>query len=90
LDAEELDKINQVAISILRKLYFDRKIGGSHTAIENLPKGLPKHMGHYTDKAIKYLFREKLLVQKSTGYGKHVSLNPKQIPKIEGILGIEK
>ena len=90
MDAKELENVNRVAISILRKLYLDEYIGRRHTAIENLPKGLKPKQVHYADKAIKYLFKEKLLVQKPTGYGKHVSLNHKQIRKIEAMLGIER
>ena len=80
---KELENVNHIAIFILRKLYNDRKIGGR-------AKGLPKHMGHCADKAIKYLFKQRLIMPKPTGYGKHVSLNPNQLPKIEEMLGIEK
>jgi hypothetical protein len=85
----ELEKIHQVAIFILRRLYNDRRIGGRHTAEDHLKKGIPPNFQKYTDKAIKGLVNKGLIVKKPTNYGTQVYLNPKKIPEIEYMLGIQ-
>ncbi len=72
-------------VIILRKLFRHRYIGGKHTAIENLTKGLPKHAIGEAKQAVKELIKEKLLIEKPTSYGLQVSLNSQ---KLEGILRI--
>jgi hypothetical protein len=60
---------------ILYKLATKRKWGESHTAIENLSKGIPSHFKGTMKKLAHELIREGLIVLKPTGYGQHVSLN---------------
>jgi uncharacterized NAD(P)/FAD-binding protein YdhS len=74
---------------VLRRLYFDRRIGERHTSIVHLKKGLPPKFQKSVDKAIKDLIKNGYIVIKKTGYGIHVSLNVNMIPEIEGILGID-
>ena len=74
---------------ILRKLYRHRIIGGKHTAVENLTKGLPKHIVGEAKEAVNELIKEGLLLQKPASYGLQVSLNPKKIDEITKIIGIE-
>lgn len=90
LDADQLERINQVAKFILRKMYFDERIGGRHTAIVNLKKGLPSHFGHYADKAVKSLIKDNYIIKKPTNYGLHVYLNSDKIPDVKRMLGIEE
>ena len=71
---------------ILRKLYRRRIIGGKHTAIEHLTKGLPRHMAGAAKYAIKELVKEGFILTKSTSYGTQVSLNPEKIDEISKII----
>jgi len=78
--------LNGLKKAILRKMYFDKIIGGKHTAIENLKKGFPSHVKGDVDDEVKELIRVGYILPKTTSYGLQVSLNPKMIPEIERIL----
>ena len=67
---------------ILRKLFRHRHIGGKHTAVENLVKGLPKHAVGKAKKAVEELIKEGFISKKPTSYGLQVSLNPEKIELI--------
>ena len=69
-------------VIILRKLFRLRYVGGKHTDIENLAKGLPTHLRGEAKKVAKELIKEGLLWTKPTSYGFHVSLNPERIEEI--------
>lgn len=69
-------------------MYFDKIIGGKHTAIENLKKGFPSHIRGDVEDEVKELIREGFILPKRTNYGLQVSLNHRMIPEIERILGI--
>jgi hypothetical protein len=71
---------------ILRKLFRHRMIGGKHTAVENLTKGLPKHAVGEAKDAVKELIKKDLILQKPTSYGLQVSLNPEKIDEIMKML----
>ena len=71
---------------ILRKLFRLRVIGGKHTAIENLTKGLPKHAIGEAKDAVKELIKEGFIIQKPTSYGLQVSLNSEKIDEIIKII----
>ncbi len=71
---------------ILRKLYRRRIIGGKHTAIENLTKGLPKHAIGDAKKAVRELIKGGLILPKPTSYGHQVSINPEKIAEFESII----
>ena len=71
---------------ILRKLYRHRIIGGKHTAVEHLTKGLPRHLTGDAKEAVNELIKEGLILPKSTSYGLQVSLNPRKINEIERII----
>ena len=71
---------------ILRKLYRRRIIGGKHTAVENLTKGLPKHAAGNAKNAVKELIKERLILPKPTSYGLQVTLNPEKINDISKII----
>ena len=71
---------------ILRKLSRRRVIGGKHTAVEHLTKGLPNHFSGAAKNAVKELIKERLILQKPTSYGLQVSLNPEKIDEITKII----
>ena len=71
---------------ILRKLFRRRVIGGKHTAIEHLTKGLPKHIAGEAKNAVNELIKEGLILSKPTSYGLQVSLNPEKIDEISKII----
>ena len=71
---------------ILRKLYRRRIIGGKHTAVEHLTKGLPKHIVGFAKDAVKELVKEGFILQKPTSYGLQVSLNPEKIDEISKLI----
>ena len=71
---------------ILRKMFRLRFIGGKHTAVEHLTKGLPKHAVGEAKNIVKELVKEGFILQKSTSYGLQVSLNPEKIGEIIKII----
>ncbi len=71
---------------IVKKLFQHGYIGGKHTDIENLKKGLPGHFKGDVKKAAKELIKEEILIPKQTSYGYHVSLNPRKREEIEKYL----
>jgi len=71
---------------IVKKLFHHSYIGGRHTDIENLKKGLPSHVKGDVKEAAEELIREGILIPKPTSYGLHISLNPEEREKIEKYL----
>ncbi len=77
---------------ILRKLINLGKVGGAHTAIFNLSKGLPNHIrsnkrGQKAIKqAIKQLINDRFLLSKQSTNQQHVSINPRKIKEIQEFL----
>ncbi len=67
---------------ILRKMFRLRIVGGKHTAIEHLTKGLPKHAVGEAKNAVKELMKKGLILPKPTSYGLQVSLNHERIDEI--------
>jgi hypothetical protein len=71
---------------MLKKLRRRDIWGGCHTAFDELPKGLPKHLRGQARKAAEELISEGLLMPKQTSYGLHVSLNPQRKADIDKII----
>ena len=73
---------------IVRKSYRHRIWLHKHTNINNLPKGLPNELRPSKEvrKAIDELLKEQILLSKPTHYGLEVSLNPKKLKEIEGLI----
>ena len=71
---------------IVKKMFHHGYIGGKHTDIENLKKGLPSHIRGDVKEAAKELIKEEILIPKPTSYGLHVSLNPRKRQEIEKYL----
>lgn len=74
---------NIIRKAILKKLYTKRIIGGKHTDIKNIPKGFPRNLHKEIMIMVNELIREGMFVKKPTGYGLHISLNPRRIKEIE-------
>ncbi len=79
-------ELEQAKGFIVKKLFHHGYVGGRHTDIENLKKGLPSHFKGDSKKAAKELIKEEILLSKQTSYGHHVSLNPRKREKIEKYL----
>jgi len=73
----------EIVKSLLRKLLYLGKWGGSHTSIDNLPKGFPKHLRGEIKDIAKELIKKEILISKPTSYGVEVSLNPQKKKEIE-------
>jgi hypothetical protein len=71
---------------MLKKLRRRDIWGGCHTAFDELPKGLPKHLGARPRRTAEELISEGLLMPKQTSYGLHVSLNPQRKPDLDKII----
>lgn len=72
---------------IVKKLFHHGYIGGKHTDIENLKKGLPGHLKGDIKEAAKELIKAGILIPKPTSYGLHISLNPHKKEEINKYLG---
>ena len=64
---------------ILYKLYRRRCWGEKHTDLDNVKKGIKKHLAGRYEKAAKRLIKKGLIIPKKVGYGSglHISLNPR-------------
>jgi hypothetical protein len=71
---------------ILKKLRRHGYWGGRHTAFDELTKGLPSHLRGEASDVAEELIKEDLLLEKPTGYGRHVSLNPRRKVDIDKII----
>ena len=81
-----IDTKRVLKAQILKKLRRRDNWGGSHTAFDDLTKGIPKHLRGEAKKASKELISEGLLITKQTNYGLHVSLNPQRKADIDKII----
>lgn len=71
---------------IVKKLFHHGYIGGRHTDIENLKKGLPGHVKGDVKEVAQELIKEEILIPKPTSYGLHVSLNPRKRSEVDTYL----
>lgn len=76
----------QVKGFIVKKLFHHGYVGGRHTDIQNLKKGLPGHFKGDVKAAAAELIREGILLPKPTSYGLHIALNPQKRAEIERYL----
>ena len=81
-------EIDQLKGFIIKKLFHHGYIGGKHTDIENLKKGLPGHIKGDIKSLVQELVKQEILLPKPTSYGLHVSLNPRKRQEIEIYLKI--
>ena len=79
--------IDDVSKAILRKLYYDNRIGKRHISLENLKTGFPSHLKGDVDKKLKRLVKDNLILQHPTSYGPQFALNPQRLQEIINTLG---
>lgn len=79
-------EIEELKGFIVKRLYRRGYIGGRHTAIEHLQKGLPGHLRGTVSEVVHELVKEELLILKPTSYGLQVSLNPRKREVIDNYL----
>lgn len=77
---------DDVSKAILRKMFFDTRIGARHLGLEDLKRGFPSHAKGDVETRLKKLVKENLVLQHPTSYGKQYSLNPQMISQIIKIL----
>jgi len=75
----------EIETFIIKKLMRRRMWGHKHTNINNLLKGLPRHLwgSKQSKQAVDELLKLTILLSKPTNYGLEVSLNPKKRKDIE-------
>lgn len=78
---------DNVSRAILRKLFYDNRIGAKHISLENLKTGFPSHLKGDVDKKLKKLVKDNLILQHPTSYGPQYALNPHRLQEILDILG---
>ncbi|MCL4391246.1 MAG: hypothetical protein M1284_01150 [Candidatus Parvarchaeota archaeon] len=81
-----INDYNFIKARILRKLIIQDIWGAKHTAYDNLPKGLPKDKRGFAKDVADDLIKERVLLEKPTNYGLHVSLNPEKALEIRDFL----
>ncbi len=77
------DDVNK---AILRKLFYDNRIGAKHISLENLKTGFPSHLKGDVDKKLKRLVKDNFVLQHPTSYGMQFALNPQRLHEIINIL----
>jgi len=76
----------KIAARILNKMARHGWWEAKHTSINNLPKGMPKHLWKDVRKVIDELIRKGFIKRKPTSYGLEVSLNIKMKNEIFRII----
>jgi len=77
---------DELKAMILHKLAKKRKWGESHTAFENVAKGVPPHLKGKLKDLTKELIKEGFITPKPTGYGLQISLNVERSNEIKDII----
>ena len=72
--------------AIIEKLYRLKYIGGRHTEIKNIHKGMKGISEREIEKAIKYVINRGIIQTHIKTKETHVSINPKKIKEIHKIL----
>ena len=72
--------------TILRKMLFDKRIGGRHLGEQDLCRGFKSHLKGDIPKAVKKLIKDGLINHHPTNYGPQYSLNPHRINDVLEIL----
>lgn len=75
--------------ALLRRMFYDRIIGGRHHGERELCRGFPKGFAGDVPSALKKFVKDGLVMQHPTIYGKQYSLNPRAIKEIKEIIGDE-
>ncbi|MCK4319824.1 hypothetical protein KAW38_04615 [Candidatus Micrarchaeota archaeon] len=77
---------NELKAMLLHKLAKRRKWGESHTAFENVIKGVPSHLKGKLKELAEELIKEGFIVPKPTNYGLQISLNVERSEVIKSII----
>ena len=77
---------DELKAMVLHKLAKKRKWGESHTAFENVAKGVPPHLKGKLEDVAKELIKEGYIIPKPTGYGLQISLNVERSEEIRSII----
>ncbi|HLC69183.1 MAG TPA: hypothetical protein VJH24_05060 [Candidatus Bilamarchaeaceae archaeon] len=77
---------DELKAMVLHKLAKKRKWGESHTAFENVAKGVPPHLKGKLKDVAKELIKEGYIIPKPTGYGLQISLNVERSEEIRSII----
>ena len=78
---------NELKAMILHKLAKKRKWGESHTAFENVAKGVPSHLKGKLKELAEELIKDGFITPKPTGgYGLQISLNVAKSEEIKSII----
>lgn len=82
--------VDDTSKAILRKLFYDRRIGGRHLGLEDLKRGFPSHLKGDIDKKLKKLIKENFVLQHPTSYGLQYALNPQRLQDVIDLLNTNK
>jgi hypothetical protein len=77
---------DELKAMILHKLAKKRKWGESHTAFENVAKGVPPHLKGKLKELAEELIKDGFITSKPTGYGLQISLNVAKSEEIKSII----
>ncbi|MBI2936662.1 MAG: hypothetical protein HYY22_00495 [Thaumarchaeota archaeon] len=78
--------MDDLELAIIRRLFRRGNIGASHTSIEGVSRGLPKHMKGDSMKTVKRLIKDGWIVQHPTNYGTQIALNSQRIQEIRNLI----
>lgn len=67
---------------IIKRLYRRGCWHNKHTAFENAYAGVSSHLKGKAKQEVKIMIKEKIILEKFTGYGIQISLNPFKIKEI--------
>lgn len=80
-----IEELTPLQKRIIAKLYTLGYIGAVHTALDNIPKGFPKHLRGDVKKEAEKLIRKGWIILKRTSYGDQTSLNPHRLKEAKQI-----
>lgn len=73
--------------AIVEKLYRLRYIGGRHTEMKNIHKGMKGISEKEIERAVKYLVNKGVIQLHIKTGETHVSINPKKMKEVHRVLG---
>lgn len=79
-------KFDLAKIKVLRDLLREGYIGGKHTSVEHAIGSLATDERSYGKEAIKDLIRSGMLLDKTTHYGRQISIHPKRTLEVKKFL----
>lgn len=81
--------IDEYSLAILKRLFYNKWIGGKHTSKENAIGFLSKKNGTRATKSFTELLKLNYVISKPTSYGQQVSINPRFISDVKKIINPE-